>query len=164
MKVSPSGTNSGGKVKTAAFLFSVKTAADLRFVVTVVCPTCWILDYGDVGAFGDISGPLDGHTVCNDARSNALHKFQLWNVPIVNDIFFSAATPRLDNGLLVNVEPAQGSLNSGACIFINSLRLCEVVKIHERTNGDKKTLRDCPSDEWDHVALHISMITPSHLL
>ena len=139
MKIKLSLVNGGGDVKTVAFLFSVKMAAYLRFIVMVIHHACWILDYGDVSMFGDMSRPLAGYTVCNDTQSNTLHQFQFWNVPIVDDlVFFSAVTPRLGNGLLVNVESTQGSLYLETSIFMNSLSLHVVAKIHQRMNGNEK--------------------------
>ena len=76
-------TNSGCQIKVMTFICSVKVATNLQLIILIVARFRGHFDDLDMCMFSMICTPVDGCTICLDIHSNALHKFQFWNVPVL---------------------------------------------------------------------------------
>ena len=65
---------------------------------------------GNVTTFSDVRCPLVRCAHPNDALVDRIHKFELWNVPVVNWTIFALSTARIVDSGFAGMEFLKGSL------------------------------------------------------
>ena len=66
------------------FICMVKITANLRLIVLIISCMSWVLDFGNVCALCNIGRRLNDSTIGSDVWNDALHKLELWDIPIIN--------------------------------------------------------------------------------
>ena len=155
----------GGELERPALLCAIQVSTDLGLIVVVVAGFRGYFDFSDVRVLCYIRCPLHWNSTSSDAGGYTLHKFELWNLPIVDRFLLSLATsgPKLQNDILVCVELTQSIVNEGYVAIINSTGLSSVTEVHKSTNCSQKFSGGWPTDHTHKVTLDITMDATGNL-
>ena len=89
------------------------------------------LDFGYMRMFGSVCSPLDSSPNTFYARRNALHQFQFWNVPVVdNFVPFAPASTMFKYGMFICVKFIEGSRDEVDVSVADMVSLDMVPEIH----------------------------------
>ena len=78
-------TDGSGNVELSTFICAIKEMTDLRLILLVVAGTCWFFDFCHMASFWGISTPLYCCSIVTDVGSDTLQKFELGDVPVIDD-------------------------------------------------------------------------------
>ena len=110
----------------------VEMSTNLGVMVVVVALLGQVLDFRDVGMFSNVCSPLNGNTTTTYGGGNILHKLQLWNVPVVDQVTsFPPSHTCCKDGILVLVEIGKGVFQLIKVVFIHGIGLGMIMKVHE---------------------------------
>jgi len=91
--------------------YLIKEATNLRLILLVVASMQWFFDFHYMASFCSICTPLYGCSIVMDVGSDALHKFELRDVPVVdNGIAFASSCSRRYDYVLVIVKFFEGGI------------------------------------------------------
>ena len=142
------------EVKRLALLCAVHVSTYLRFVVVVVAGPCWYLYVCDMGMLSYVGGPLLG----NPSLLDALHKFKLRDVPIVDGVLFlSTSGLKLEHNILVHVKFTQNGRDKVDVVIVDMVGLNLILEVHECPNCDDKARRCRSADHAHNAMLNVAM-------
>jgi hypothetical protein len=98
-------TDGGGNVEPSTFICTIKEMTNLRLVLLVVASMQWFFDFHHMASFCSVHTPLYSCSIVVDVGSDTLHKFELRDVPVVdNGIAFAGSCSRRYDYVLVIMQ------------------------------------------------------------
>ena len=123
--------NGSGHVKPSTFIYAIKETTDLRLIILVVTIR-WVFDFSHMALFCNISTSLYCCSILADVGSDTLQKFELGDVPVVDDsITLANSCSSCYDCLLVIMEFLKHGIHFGAYLIRNFRCMCKILKVHQ---------------------------------